>query len=106
MPSLKKTHARRRAEGGQSLVEFSASLVVLLLVLMAVLDIGRAFYAYVAIENAPVREFFLPRITPLGSRNLMRRPAALKPPSTRTSLRGRKTKARTAWSIGARRMSR
>ena len=52
MPGLKKTHARRRSEEGQSLVEFSASLVVLLLVLMAVLDIGRAFYAYVAIENA------------------------------------------------------
>jgi len=42
---------KRRSEAGQSLVEFSASLVVLLLVLGGVLDIGRAFFTFVAIEN-------------------------------------------------------
>lgn len=49
-----REHCKERigGEDGQSLVEFAASLVVLLLVLMAVLDIGRAFFTFVAIENA------------------------------------------------------
>ena len=41
----------RRSETGQSLVEFAAGLVAIILVLSGVLDIGRAFFAFVAIEN-------------------------------------------------------
>ena len=40
------------SERGQSLVELAASLVVLLLLLSGVLDIGRAFFTFVTIENA------------------------------------------------------
>lgn len=39
-------------EHGQSLVEFGLALPVLILVLVAVVDLGRAFYTYVAITNA------------------------------------------------------
>jgi hypothetical protein len=50
-PSLTPHRRKRRSEAGQSLVEFAASLVVLMLVLSGVLDIGRAFFTFVAIEN-------------------------------------------------------
>lgn len=42
----------RGSEDGQSLVEFAAALVALLIVVAGVLDIGRAFFTFVAIENA------------------------------------------------------
>jgi hypothetical protein len=51
IPHLKVPRRRRRSESGQSLVEFAASLVALMLVLSGILDIGRAFFAFVAIEN-------------------------------------------------------
>lgn len=38
-------------EEGQSLVEFTLILVILLILVAGVLDIGRAFYSFVAIEN-------------------------------------------------------
>lgn len=41
-----------RRGSGQSLVEFALILPVFLLILGATLDLGRLFYAYVAIENA------------------------------------------------------
>ncbi len=37
---------------GQNLVEFAISLTVLLLLLAAIADLGRAFYTYVAVANA------------------------------------------------------
>lgn len=37
---------------GQSVVEFALILPVLLLILAGAIDLGRAFYAYVAVENA------------------------------------------------------
>jgi Flp pilus assembly protein TadG len=51
IPHLTLHRRKRRSEAGQSLVEFAASLVALMLVLSGVLDIGRAFFAFVAIEN-------------------------------------------------------
>ncbi len=39
-------------ERGASLVEFALTLPLLLLVLVAAVDLGRAFYTYVAITNA------------------------------------------------------
>jgi Flp pilus assembly protein TadG len=50
-PRLTPSRRKGRSETGQSLVEFAASLVALMLVLSGVLDIGRAFFAFVAIEN-------------------------------------------------------
>ncbi len=41
-----------RSERGQSLVEFSLMLVILLTILSLVLDLGRAFYSFIAIQNA------------------------------------------------------
>jgi hypothetical protein len=42
---------KRRTESGQSLVEFVGFVTVLLIILGGVLEIGRAYFAYVAIEN-------------------------------------------------------
>lgn len=41
-----------RSEQGQSLVEFSLMLVVLLTILSLVLDMGRAYFSFIAIQNA------------------------------------------------------
>ena len=44
--------ARLSREDGQSLVEFSLVLVLMLLILSAVIDLGRGYYSYIAIQNA------------------------------------------------------
>lgn len=41
-----------RSERGQSAVELAFAFPVLLLILMGILDFGRAFYTYVSITNA------------------------------------------------------
>lgn len=41
-----------KSERGQSLVEFALSLPVLLLLLTGLLDLGRAYYTYIALEEA------------------------------------------------------
>ena len=46
-----KRNRWRRSEAGQSLVEFAAGVMVLIILLSGVLDIGRAFMTFVAIEN-------------------------------------------------------
>lgn len=46
-----KGHGWRCSETGQSLVEFMAGVVVLIILVSGVLDIGRAFMTFVAIEN-------------------------------------------------------
>lgn len=44
--------ARRRSEGrGQALVEFALILPILVLVLLGILDLGRAVYAYSTLNN-------------------------------------------------------
>src|SRR5689334_11347979 len=48
--TLQKT--RRRGARGQSLVETAISLSVLLLVFSGAVDLGRAFYAWVQLNNA------------------------------------------------------
>src|SRR5436305_1473883 len=40
----------RRGERGQGLVEFSLMVVFLSILLMGVLDLGRAYYSYLAIK--------------------------------------------------------
>jgi Flp pilus assembly protein TadG len=46
------TTSDKRRSRGQGLVEFALVLPILLLIFAAAADFGRAFYAYVAIENA------------------------------------------------------
>jgi Flp pilus assembly protein TadG len=41
-----------RAQGGQSTVEFGVSAIVLLLILLGLIDFGRAFYFAVALQSA------------------------------------------------------
>ena len=43
---------RRHASRGQSLVEFALVIPIMLLLLAGAIDLGRLFYAYVAVENA------------------------------------------------------
>src|SRR6266446_2497027 len=43
---------RRRAHRGQSLVEFALILPVLALLVLGAVDLTRAFYYYIALENA------------------------------------------------------
>src|SRR3972149_7691537 len=50
--SLRWRRLRRSGETGQSLVEFALMLPFLLLMLMGTLDVGRLYFAYVAIQNA------------------------------------------------------
>jgi Flp pilus assembly protein TadG len=45
------TRRETRTQSGQSLVEFVGFVTVLLIILGGVLEIGRAYFAYVAIEN-------------------------------------------------------
>ena len=50
---LRKSRALRQAKGrGQAVVEFALMMVFFLVILLAVLDIGRAFFTAVALENA------------------------------------------------------
>jgi Flp pilus assembly protein TadG len=49
---MKKRVGHTRDEHGQSLVEFAFMLPILILVLAAAVDLGRAYYTYVAITNA------------------------------------------------------
>ncbi len=43
---------RRRPEKGQSLLEFAIILPILLIILAGVLDLGRLYFAYVAVTDA------------------------------------------------------
>src|SRR6188768_3392868 len=45
------SNSRQLFEKGQSLVEFSLGLVVLLLVLCGLLDLGRVYFTFVALED-------------------------------------------------------
>lgn len=45
-------HERARRSRGQSVAEFAVVLPIMLLILAGAVDLGRAFYAYVAVENA------------------------------------------------------
>jgi Flp pilus assembly protein TadG len=44
-------HRQRRARG-QSLIEFALTLPILILILLGILDLGRAFSAHIVITNA------------------------------------------------------
>jgi hypothetical protein len=44
--------SREKAQKGQSLVEFSLGLVMLLIIVSGVLDVGRLYFTYIALEDA------------------------------------------------------
>src|SRR5262245_6472183 len=54
MQQVQHRHAltNRRAERGQGLVEFSLAVVFLSVLLMGVLDLGRAYFSYLALKDA------------------------------------------------------
>ena len=43
---------RRRGEGGQALVEFSLAIIVFLVILMGIVDFGRAIYQFNGVSQA------------------------------------------------------
>ncbi len=47
-----KARKTSRSEQGQSLVEFALGFIIMLLLLAAVADFGRAFYTYLALRDA------------------------------------------------------
>lgn len=49
---MKKIPEYTNQERGQSLMEFSISLVILLILLAGVTDLGRAFFTYIALRDA------------------------------------------------------
>jgi len=49
---IRKAHRDRNRERGANLVEFALVLFVLALLMMGVVDFGRAFYSYIAVTNA------------------------------------------------------
>jgi Flp pilus assembly protein TadG len=59
-----KVRSRQRSRG-QSVVEFALVLPILLLLLAAAIDLGRLFYAYVAVENAAKEGAFYGARSPL-----------------------------------------
>src|SRR3989475_4854141 len=52
MPTGGRTRVHRRRQRGQSLVEFAISSTVLLLLVMGLLDLSRAFYFSVSLQGA------------------------------------------------------
>lgn len=43
---------RNKSQAGQSLVEFSLMAIVLIILLMGVMDLGRAYFTYLALKDA------------------------------------------------------
>ena len=51
-PSARSRRSAARQETGQSLVEFSLMMVFLVILLMGVLDLARAYFTYLALKDA------------------------------------------------------
>ncbi|TCS83337.1 TadE/TadG family type IV pilus assembly protein [Tepidibacillus fermentans] len=49
---IKRLRKRIKGEEGQSLVEFTLVIPILLLLLLGIIEFGHIFYAYLLIENA------------------------------------------------------
>jgi len=45
-------HVRNCQEKGQSLVEFAFGLVILMILISGIVDLGRAFFTYMALNDA------------------------------------------------------
>ncbi len=53
-----------RSERGQSMVEMALTMTILLVVLSAVLDLGRGFFSFIAIQNAAAEGALYAAINP------------------------------------------
>ena len=53
-----------RSERGQSMVEMALSMTMLLVILSAVLDLGRGFFSFIAIQNAAAEGALYAAINP------------------------------------------
>jgi hypothetical protein len=51
LPDADKKQQKRRFQRGQAMVEFSLSLVILMMIMSGMLDLGRLYYIYVALED-------------------------------------------------------
>ena len=72
MKPLKSTPNPKRFERGQSMTEFALILVILLIVLGGIVDLGRAFYAYIIIRDAAQEGAVYGSIAPKDDINLFR----------------------------------
>src|SRR5512138_2057468 len=54
----------RRSERGQSMVEMALMMTILLVVLSAVIDLGRGFFSFIAIQNAAAEGALYAAINP------------------------------------------
>jgi Flp pilus assembly protein TadG len=50
--TLRTRRQARRAEEGQSLIEFALTLTILIMIFAGVLELGRVYFTYVALANA------------------------------------------------------
>ena len=68
--SVKMSLRKAKPPKGQSLIEFALLLPILVLIIFGVLELGRAFFAFIAITNAArrgARVFtFRPDVTTIG----------------------------------------
>lgn len=64
MKKFLQRHSDNRAERGQSMVEMALMMTILLVVLSAVLDLGRGFFSFVAIQNAAAEGALYAAINP------------------------------------------
>ncbi len=56
--------SHNRSERGQSMVEMALMMTILLIVLSAVLDLGRGFFSFIAIQNAAAEGALYAAINP------------------------------------------
>ena len=64
-PRLAPVPSRRQHSRGQSIVEFALVFPIMMLLLAGAIDLGRAFYAYIAVENAAKEGAFFGSRSPL-----------------------------------------
>jgi hypothetical protein len=62
-----------RAEKGQSMVEFAISAIVILLMLVAIADFGRAFFTYLSLRDAAQEGAIYGAICPLNYTSIINR---------------------------------
>jgi len=68
---------KNRPEKGQSLVEFSVSLIVVLIILSGIIDLGRLFFYYIAMRDAAQEGIVYGMITPADCSGIVSRTQSL-----------------------------
>src|SRR5512134_3593070 len=64
MKEFFRRRSHNRIERGQSMVEMALMMTILLIVLSAVLDLGRGFFSFIAIQNAAAEGALYAAINP------------------------------------------